>query len=52
MPSAPRPKGKAKKIAWAVLGVPPNIAYKPKGKQKELEYRVMKQDTNRAQSGY
>lgn len=52
MPSAPRPKGKAKKIAWSVLGVPPNIAYKPKGRDREREYRLMKLDTNRTQSGY
>lgn len=43
----PRPRGKAKKIAYNILGVPANIAAKPTKKQKILDKRLLWEDTSR-----
>jgi len=48
MPGAPRPKGKAKKIAYAILGVPQNMIEPRKSKEgKWVEKRLVFEDTSR-----
>ena len=43
----PRPQGKAKKIAYKVLGVPPNIADKKTAAQKRRDRMLLKKYTMR-----
>ena len=43
----PRPYGKAKKIAYKILGVPANIAAKPTKKQKIIDKHLLYEDTSR-----
>lgn len=43
-----RPKGKAQKIAFKILGVPANIAFKPNNKQKATEKRLLFEETKRS----
>ena len=47
MPGMPRPEGKAKKIAYAILGVPDNIAAKRSTKQKKQDQSLVFQETVR-----
>lgn len=47
MPGAPRPKGKAKKIAYAVLGKPRNMQ-KENRKQSKVNRRLVFEETFRA----
>lgn len=47
MPSMIRMPGKGKKIAWKILGVPPNIAFKPSDKQRKLNHALLFQETSR-----
>jgi len=46
MPSMPRPKGKARKIAFRILGIPANQKKQNK-KQSELRKRLLYEDTQR-----
>lgn len=46
MPSAPRPKGKAKKIAYKILGTPPNMK-KSKKPRPKVEERLVFEETTR-----
>lgn len=48
MPSMPRIPGKGLKIAYKLLGVPPNIAYKPNAQQKKIDHVLLFQQTTRA----
>lgn len=41
MPAMPRPKSKATKIAYEILGVPAPMRYKPTPKEKELDKRLI-----------
>jgi len=47
MPSMIRPKGKARKIAYSILGVPANIAYKPTESQKKVNETLVFDETIR-----
>lgn len=48
MPVMIRPKGKAKKIAYAILGVPQNMTQPRKSSQdKWVEKRLVFEDTSR-----
>lgn len=46
MPGMPRMKGKAKKIAYAILGVPANMEKDVK-KNKYIEHRLVFDETSR-----
>ncbi len=47
MPAMPRIPGKAKKIAYKILGVPPNISFKPSEEQQKLNRRLIFEETVR-----
>ena len=44
MPAMPRPSGKGKKIAYAILGKPSNMV-SDKGRKSEIDRRLTAQDT-------
>lgn len=48
MPTMPRIPGKPTKIAFKILGVPANIAYKPSKKAKNINKRLIYEETDRA----
>jgi hypothetical protein len=41
MPSQVRPKGKAKQIAFSILGIPANMLYKKTAAQKKRDETLM-----------
>jgi len=43
--SMPRPKGKARAIAYKLLGKPPCLSYKPTAKQKDIDKRLRADET-------
>ncbi len=47
MPAAPRLKTKATKIAFKILGVPPNMKSKPDKAQKKINQRLLFLETSR-----
>jgi hypothetical protein len=47
MPAAPREKGKATKIAFALLGKPENLAAKKTARQKHIDEQLLYQATFR-----
>lgn len=48
MPSAPRTKSKATKIAYKILGVPANMRKQPKdAEQKKIDKALLYQETFR-----
>lgn len=47
MPAAPRQERKATKIAYKILGVPGNIAYKPSEFKKRLNRKLISEETAR-----
>jgi hypothetical protein len=47
MPSMPRIKGRGKKIAYKVLGVPANIVYKPSRFERWINHRLVFEETFR-----
>ena len=47
MPAAPRPNKKATKIAWAILGKPANMQFKPSEKEKYIDRRLLFEETTR-----
>jgi hypothetical protein len=47
MPVIPRMSGKAKKIAYAILGVPANIQSKRTKQQKRVNQRLLFEETVR-----
>ncbi len=47
MPAMPRVPGKATKIAYKILGVPPNISYKRTEAQKEIDKQLIFEETIR-----
>jgi hypothetical protein len=48
MPAMPRIPGKGTKFAYKIMGVPPNIAYKPNAKAKKINRRLLYEETDRA----
>jgi hypothetical protein len=48
MPQAPRPKGKAKKIAYDVMGVPANMMHEKSRKRKKENERLVFEETQRS----
>lgn len=48
MPAAPRVKGKGKKIAFAILGMPPALNDKKSARKKKLDEILLYQDTQRS----
>lgn len=48
MPTMVRPKGKAKRIAYAILGTPANMDEKKTEKEKKQDQRVTFIDITRA----
>lgn len=47
MPTMPRVKGKAKKIAFKILGTPPNLTYKRNMKKSTINKRLVFEETQR-----
>ena len=47
MPAIPRMSGKAKKIAYTILGVPANIQFKRTKQQKLVNQRLLFEETVR-----
>lgn len=47
MPAAPRPKGKATKIAYRVLGKPQNEDQKKSREQSDIDKRLVFEETQR-----
>ena len=47
MPAMPRVKGKPTKIAYKILGIPANIAFKRDEKQKRINRRLVFEETTR-----
>ena len=47
MPAMFRPAGKAKKIAFAVLGKPANLTFKRSAAQNRLNQELLHQETTR-----
>jgi hypothetical protein len=47
MPVMPRKHGKAKRIAYKILGVPPNISYKRSTEAKRVNKRLLFEETSR-----
>lgn len=45
MPSAPRPKGKAKEIAEEVMGIPANMMQKRSTKRKKVNDKLVFEET-------
>lgn len=48
MPTMIRPSAKAVKIAYKIVGVPANIAYKPTKEEKRINNRLVFEETVRA----
>ena len=48
MPVMLRPKGKAKKIAFKILGKPANLQFKPNKDQRKVNQRLLYEETFRA----
>jgi hypothetical protein len=48
MPSMPRSNDKPKKIAFNILGTPPNMRASKKGKKSKTEERMVTEDTFRS----
>ena len=51
MPAMPRSNGKARKIAYSILGTPPNIKGKQSKKLNEIDRKSLRESTLR-QKGY
>lgn len=47
MPGMIRPKGKAKKIAFKILGKPANMQEKPDKKKRKVNQRLLYEETQR-----
>lgn len=47
MCTMPRPKGKAKKIAFSILGTPQAIAAKKTALQRKIDHRLLYDNTQR-----
>ena len=47
MPTMPRMKGKATKIAFAILGKPANLSHKPSKKEQFIDRRLLYEETYR-----
>lgn len=51
MPAMIRPKGKARKIAWGILGVPQNIMSAKKNKSKSKRSTIIENQYTRYMRG-
>jgi len=47
MPAMPRAKGKAKKIAYKIMGVPQNMKYKPSKRKRKIDRELLWDETLR-----
>jgi len=47
MPEMVRPDNKARKIAWAILGTPANMATKKTKRQRAIDQRLLASETSR-----
>lgn len=47
MPAAPRVKGIGKKVAYSILGVPPNIKAKRNKTQQRINEKLIYSETSR-----
>lgn len=47
MPAMPRVPNRARKIAYKIMGVPANIAFKRSAQQKKLNQRLNYEETSR-----
>ncbi len=47
MPAMVRPKGKATKVAYSILGTPPNMLDSEKKKDTKIEKRLTFEETQR-----
>lgn len=47
MPAMPRVNGKSKKIAFDILGTPPNIKDKKTSLQKKIDHKLLYENTQR-----
>lgn len=47
MPGMPRPSGKAKKVAFSILGTPPNFQDDKTKKDKKRDERITGEETMR-----
>jgi len=47
MPSAPRQNKKATKIAFDILGTPPNLSFKRNAKQEWINKMLLARETSR-----
>ena len=47
MPGCPRKKGLPKKIAFSILGTPPNLKDKKTARQKEVDHKLLYENTQR-----
>lgn len=47
MPGQPRPNKKATKIAFKILGTPPNLKYKPDQARKRVNAKLISEETQR-----
>lgn len=47
MPSMPRPKNKARKIAYSILGIPDNMKFRRSKKQQEYHERLLFEESMR-----
>jgi len=45
MPIMPRPKGKAEKIAYKILGIPANIRFKNKNRNGKIKDKLYSENT-------
>jgi len=48
MPGMVRIPGRGKKIAYKIMGVPPNIAYRRDALQKKINRRLLFEETQRS----
>lgn len=47
MPATVRPAGKARKIAWAILGVPLPLLSKKTKRDREINAQILREETTR-----
>jgi len=47
MPGCPRKKGLPKKIAFSILGTPPNLKDRRTARQKEVDHKLLYENTQR-----
>jgi hypothetical protein len=48
MPAMPRIRGKATRVAYKIMGTPPNIAHKRSKMEKKINKQLIYEETDRA----